>query len=332
MPRPLLGDLLRRVGDGPGRGGAFRQGNCAAAAVGAGARLVRTALVDSDEPARALPLLLEASKDISDWLVQYHVATGLTRIVTTTDTADARAIPTAREALAIVLSARPGLANALALSARLDAGEDGSTTRALEDIRRAGTLSPGRADYIVLESFILMRRGEFAAARQLLVPLSGPSSSTRGAQQCPGDPRSGRAPRTERRRLSREARRASDRQRLPLAGVVKAGGVKREENGLPNGRARRGAGRGPARTHQLHVGRHRSRDQRGGHHGTLRRAVHEQRVVHQPPQRPAGRDRLRLAHSAGSRLRDLAPDRPGPQSSHRDRRGVPARPAVIAVR
>jgi hypothetical protein len=122
-------------------------------------------------------LLLEASKQTSDWLVQYHVATGITRIVTTTDIENARAIATARQALAIVLSARPGLANALALSARLDTAEDGHTTRALEDIRRARSISPGREDYIVLESFILMRRSEFAAARQLLVPLTGPSSS-----------------------------------------------------------------------------------------------------------------------------------------------------------
>jgi hypothetical protein len=109
--------------------------------------------------------------------VQYHVASGITRIVTTTDNGDARVIATARGALALVLSARPGLANALALSARLDTAGDGDTTRALKDIQQARTVSPGREDYMVLESFILMRRGEFDAARQLLAPLTGPGSS-----------------------------------------------------------------------------------------------------------------------------------------------------------
>ena len=174
----LLGDLLRRVATAQEAAARFDKAIALQPPSARARALYGLLLVDSDEPARALPLLLEASKETSDWLVQYHVATGITRIVTTTDTADARAIAAAREALAIVLSARPGLANALALSsARLDAGEDGSTTRALEDIRRARTISPGRADYIVLESFILMRRGEFGAARQLLVPLTGPSSS-----------------------------------------------------------------------------------------------------------------------------------------------------------
>ena len=226
--------------------------------------------MDSDKPARALPLLLEASKDISDWLVQYHVATGITRIVTTTDNPDARAIATAREALAIVLSARPGLANALALSARLDAAEDGSTTRALEDIRRARTVSPGRADYIVLESFILMRRGEFTAARQLLAPLTGPGSSpaVRSNAQAILD----QVALLEQNAADYVARLEGQRSTTPPAGGSSQGEAGEEENGLPNGRARRGAGGGAARTHQLHVGRHRSRDQRGGHHRTLRRA------------------------------------------------------------
>jgi Protein of unknown function (DUF1570) len=172
----LLGDLMRRVATAQEAAARFDKAIALQPPSARARALYGLLLVDSEQPVRALPLLLEAAKEISDWLVQYHVATGITRIVTTTDNADARAIATAREALAIVLSARPGLANALALNARLDA-TDGSTTRALEDIRRARTVSPGRADYIVLESFILMRRGEFAAARQLLVPLSGPGSS-----------------------------------------------------------------------------------------------------------------------------------------------------------
>ena len=173
----LLGDLMRRVATAQEAAARFDKAIALQPPSARARALYGLLLVDSDQPARALPLLLEAAKETSDWLVQYHVATGIIRIVTTTDIENARAIATAREALEIVLSARPGLANALALSARLDTAEDGRTTRALEDIRRARSISPGREDYIVLESFILMRRGEFAAARQLLVPLTGPSSS-----------------------------------------------------------------------------------------------------------------------------------------------------------
>ena len=173
----LLGDLLRRVATAQEAAAHFDMAIALQPPSARARALYGLLLVDSDEPARALPLLLEASQETSDWLVQYHVATGITRIVTTSDNPDARAIRTAREALAIVQSARPGLANALALSARLETAEDGSTARALEDIRRARAVSPGREDYIVLESFILMRRGEFAAARQLLTPLTGPGSS-----------------------------------------------------------------------------------------------------------------------------------------------------------
>jgi tetratricopeptide (TPR) repeat protein len=173
----VLGDLLRRVATAEEAAARFDEAIALQPPSARARALYGLLLVDNNQPARALPLLLEAAKDTTDWLVQYHVATGITRIVTTSDSPDARTIAVAREALGIVQAARPGLANALALSARLDTAEDGSTTRAYEDIRRARSASPGRADYIVLEAFILMRRGEFAAARQLLAPLTGPGSS-----------------------------------------------------------------------------------------------------------------------------------------------------------
>ena len=44
--------------------------------------------LDEDQPDKALPLLKAAAKDKTDWLVQYHVATGLTRVITTTDDPD----------------------------------------------------------------------------------------------------------------------------------------------------------------------------------------------------------------------------------------------------
>jgi tetratricopeptide (TPR) repeat protein len=134
-------------------------------------------MLDGGQSDRARPLLLEAAKNTSDWLVQYHVATGLTRMVASADERDAVVVGTARSALERVWDARPDLANVHALTARLDAAEDADMPHALESIRRARAVSPGRADYILLESFILMRRGEFGAARLLVVPLTGPRYS-----------------------------------------------------------------------------------------------------------------------------------------------------------
>jgi hypothetical protein len=115
---------------------------------------------------------MAAAKDKTDWLVQYHVATGLTRVITTTDDPDPAVIATAREALSIAQAARPDLANGYALAARLDTAEGANATQSLQSIRRARTVSPGREDYILVEAFIRMRLGEYVAARQLLTPLT----------------------------------------------------------------------------------------------------------------------------------------------------------------
>ena len=173
----VLGDLLRRVAPPSETAAQFEKAIALQPRSARARALYALLLLDGGEKARARPLLLEAAADTSDWLVQYHVATGLTRIVTTGDEHDTLATATARAALERVLSARPDLANAHALGARLDAEEDEDVPRSLEAIRRARKVSPGRADYILLEAFILMRRGEYIASRQLLTPLTAPRYS-----------------------------------------------------------------------------------------------------------------------------------------------------------
>ena len=94
-------------------------------------------------------------------------------------------LETARAALGRVLAARPDLANALALGARLDASEEaGMDPRALQAIRRARAISPGREDFTVIEGFILLRSGEYVQATQLLTPLTGPTHSAGVREQC----------------------------------------------------------------------------------------------------------------------------------------------------
>jgi len=130
--------------------------------------------LEQDNPNKARPLLLEAARDRSDWLVQYHVAVGLTRLASEDPDSEPGVIAAAREALTQVLAARPELPHALALLARLDAVGRGDLSRALETVRRARTLTPGREDYQTLEAFILFQQGHFAQARQLIEPLLSP--------------------------------------------------------------------------------------------------------------------------------------------------------------
>ena len=169
----VLGDLLRRVAPRQEAADRFEAAIATRPPSARARALYGLLMLDVDEPDRARALLLEAALDTTDWLVQYHVATGLTRMASTADAPDPIAIETARRAIERVRDARPDLGNVYAFTARLDAAEDADMPHALEAIRRARALSPGREDYILLESFILMRRGEFAAARQLVVQLTG---------------------------------------------------------------------------------------------------------------------------------------------------------------
>jgi hypothetical protein len=177
-----LADLLRRVATDGETTAAFERA-LARQPVSARARaLFGLHAIDNDRYEQGRRLLLAAA-DSPDWLVQYHVATGLTRLALETAEPDAELAAAARRALARVHAARPGLPHALMMSARLDGSSDGDDTEALATIRRARTLAPGRADYALVESYILTRRGEYMAARELLTPLTGPrfSDNVRGA-------------------------------------------------------------------------------------------------------------------------------------------------------
>ena len=173
----VLGDLLRRVAETPETTARFEKAIALQPPSARARALFGLLLLEGEANARARALLLEAATDTTDWLVQYHVATGLTRIATDADEHDPIVTATARAALERVLSARPDLAHAHALGARLDAEEDDDVPRSLDAIRRARRVSPGRPDYMLLEAFILMRRGEYTAARQLLSPLTTPKYS-----------------------------------------------------------------------------------------------------------------------------------------------------------
>ncbi|HET7216526.1 MAG TPA: hypothetical protein VFJ02_00700, partial [Vicinamibacterales bacterium] len=177
-----LADLLRRVATSTEATAAFERAIAAQPSSARARAVYGLHAIDEDRYEQGRQLLLAAA-DSADWLVQYHVATGLTRIAATTAEPDVQLVAAARQAVGRVLAARPDLAHALMLNARLDGWSDADTAPALASIRRARTLAPGRADYSLVESYILTRRGEYTAARELLAPLTGPgfSDSIRGS-------------------------------------------------------------------------------------------------------------------------------------------------------
>jgi hypothetical protein len=133
--------------------------------------LLGAAKARADQSTEATRWLFEAAADRSDWLVQYHVALGLTRIVQKSgEQRDEKLVAAANAAIEAVLAARPQLAHALALKAYLQKARAGAATAA-----RARALAPGREDYIYLEASLRAEAGEFAAARKLLVRLLGPA-------------------------------------------------------------------------------------------------------------------------------------------------------------
>lgn len=122
--------------------------------------------------AEAERLLMAASAAQADWLAQYYVAVGIDRLFDGLLYSDASTIARAgRDALAAVTAARPDLPHALALRARIGALTRADLDDALEDIRRARALAPGREDYAFVEAHVLLERREFAAARRVLGPL-----------------------------------------------------------------------------------------------------------------------------------------------------------------
>ena len=167
-----LADLLRRVATDDETTAAFERAIALQPASARARALYGLHAIDTERFERGLQLLLAAA-DSSDWLVQYHVATGLTRLAVAKAEPDADLAAAARRALARVRTTRPDLPNALMMAARIGAWSDGEDGDALADIRRARALAPGRPDYALVESHLLTRRGEFIAARQLIAPLTG---------------------------------------------------------------------------------------------------------------------------------------------------------------
>jgi tetratricopeptide (TPR) repeat protein len=165
-----LADLLRRVAPAEETAARFEKAVSLEPRSARAVALFGLHALDHGDQEKARSLLMHAVADDADWLVQYHVATGLTRL-TAAGRRDAAEIDRARRALARVFAARPELPNALVFRARLDSMDAANLPRALDDIRRARELAPGREDYVLLEAFILMRRGEYTAAKMLLGPL-----------------------------------------------------------------------------------------------------------------------------------------------------------------
>jgi tetratricopeptide (TPR) repeat protein len=117
----VLGDLLRRVAP-PEEAAAHLAQAVALRPPSARARaLYGLLLIDLSRRDEAQSLLLEAAQARHDWLAQYDVAVGLTRLVAAAADPDRRVMATARDALERVRAVRPDLANLAALGARLDA-------------------------------------------------------------------------------------------------------------------------------------------------------------------------------------------------------------------
>ena len=129
-------------------------------------------LFDRSKMDEARRLLTEAHEDKSDWLAQYHVATGLTVLVEHTEDAQQMKLALlARDALDIVEAARPQLPNALAMRARISALTRTGLDDALKGIQRARRLAPGREDYAFEEAHVRVARREFKEARDVIGPL-----------------------------------------------------------------------------------------------------------------------------------------------------------------
>ena len=169
-----LADLLRRVATAAEADAAFERALAQQPASARARALYGLHAIDEGRYEQGCQLLLAAA-DSADWLVQYHVATGLTRLALESAEPDAELAAAAKRALVRVRAARPDLPHALMMRARIDGWSGGDDAESLAGIRRARTLAPGRADYALVESYILTRRGEYIAARELLSPLTGPT-------------------------------------------------------------------------------------------------------------------------------------------------------------
>jgi hypothetical protein len=180
-----LADLLRRVAPAGETSVRFDAAIAVQPASARAKALYGLHALEQEDLSKARTLLVEASRDKRDWLVQYHVATGLTRLATGEREPEGDIVALARAALERVLTARPELPHALALAARLDAIDRRATPNALAGIRRARALSPGREDYALFEAYLLLRQGEFAQSRQVVnaVLATAPQENVRRSAQ-----------------------------------------------------------------------------------------------------------------------------------------------------
>jgi tetratricopeptide (TPR) repeat protein len=128
--------------------------------------------LDQNRREEAERLLVASSDEKSDWLVQYQVALGVTDLLDRAGDAErAKLAAVARQALTAVLVARPELPHAMALRARISTATGTGLDDALQDIRRARALAPGREDYAFDEAHVQVERRQFDEARKVLGPL-----------------------------------------------------------------------------------------------------------------------------------------------------------------
>ena len=125
--------------------------------------------IRKDDDERGARLLMEAAQDTRDWLTQYYVASGVAAL---REEPAGERLATAFAAIDHVIAARPQLAHAHALKARLSVGAEG-----LASVRKARALAPGREDYLFLEAKLLADMRDFVGARKTLAPLMTPNYS-----------------------------------------------------------------------------------------------------------------------------------------------------------
>jgi tetratricopeptide (TPR) repeat protein len=135
--------------------------------------------VEQGRSQEAERLLLEAAADRNDWLVQYRAASGLISLIDhVSEDKQSRIADAARQALGNVFTARPDMANALALRGTLSVESHSDFDAGLNAIQRARTLAPGREDYAFEEARLRVERTEYAEARKILEVLMTPRFHT----------------------------------------------------------------------------------------------------------------------------------------------------------
>ena len=124
-------------------------------------------------------LLLEAAATRDDWLAQYRAASGLISLIDhVAEEKRPSVADAAKQALEHVLTARPDMANALALRGTLSVESRSELDIGLKAIERARSLAPGREDYAFEAARLHVEREEYDQARRILKVLSSPRFHT----------------------------------------------------------------------------------------------------------------------------------------------------------